>query len=357
MTPPWLWLYGPPGVGKSAIGYEVFTRLARQGSPVAYVELDQIGMCMPAPTSVRSAAKAESLLSILTNVGRAGVEGAVVSGDIAGPVMDDVLRRAPTRPVLCRLRADHDVIVERLTIRQSLQYAEASRTYDQDHVVPAGDISLTTHPLGIADLAGEVLRQVGPWPPTPRRHGAGAADLSLAPDDCSAVLVTGPRAVGKSTVAWQLYMRAVSAGARAGYLDLEQLSFMRLPPSTAPDLARVKVANIAACWAAFRRRGATRLVLCGGVGTAGEMDLYRRLFPSLHVVALTAAYRTILQRARSRARRKDIWLPGDDLFGRSEPELSAIAEQSRGFSTEGADVVVHTDGLDAGDVASRIACW
>ena len=29
--PPWLWLYGPPGVGKSATGYEVFSRLAGQG--------------------------------------------------------------------------------------------------------------------------------------------------------------------------------------------------------------------------------------------------------------------------------------------------------------------------------------
>jgi hypothetical protein len=355
MTTPWLWFYGPSGVGKSAIGYEVFSRLVSGGCRVGYVEIDQIGMCMPATAHSRSAAKADNLLGVLSNFGRTGVDGVVVSGDIAGPAMEDVLRRAPERPVLCRLRADHDVVVERLTLRGSPQFAEASRTYDEDNVVPPGDLSLTTHPLGVADLATEILSQLGTWPPTRPQNRNASGDAASEVLDCSAILVSGPRAVGKSTVAWELYMSSVSAGVCTGYLDLEQLAFVE--PALASSSLPVKLANVGACWEGFRRQGAQRLVLCGSVDTARDLTLYRQLIPSLRVVALTAGYDAILHRARRRTRRKEIWLPGDDLFGRAESELSSIAERSAAFAGEGADVVLLTDAVSPTEVASRITYW
>src|SRR6516165_4274867 len=44
-----LWLCGPPGVGKSTVGYEVFVAIYRTGRKAAYVDADQVGMCYPAP--------------------------------------------------------------------------------------------------------------------------------------------------------------------------------------------------------------------------------------------------------------------------------------------------------------------
>jgi Mrp family chromosome partitioning ATPase len=356
VSPSWLWLYGPPGVGKSAIGFEVYAQLVAQGRRVAFVELDQIGMCMPAEQVTRSAAKVHNLLAMLHNFALAGVDGVVVSGDIAGPPMDEVLARSPVRPVLCRLRADTEVLVERLTRRESLQYAEASRTYDRDNAVAAGDLDVVTHPHGVADLAAEVLRQLDPWPP-PRRERTAATELVVpAAGDAPALLVSGPRAVGKSTVAWHVFMRSVAAGVGAGYLDLEQLGFVQPSPAGVARL-ELTLANVAAGWKGLSGGGAKRLVLCGLVEGDGDVGRYRDLFPSLHVVALTATYDTLLERARQRGRRKEIWLPGDDLFGRDDSELRAVAEQSASFTGDGADVVLPTDATSAADVASLIASW
>ena len=347
MTAPWVWLYGASGVGKSAIGFEVFEQLARAGRRVAFVELDQIGMCMPHSRPGRAEAGADNLLGMLENFAAAGADGVVVSGDIAGPAMDRVLDRSPVRPMLVRLRANHDVVVERLHRRNSPQYAEGSRTYDEDFVVPAGDLDVTTHPASVEELAAAIVERVGPWAPRPT-----VAVAEPSPLEATAVLVTGPRAVGASTVAWHVLMTSVTAGVRTAYLDLQQLVFVRPSPASGVDLS---LPNIAACWRGFRRQGAERLVLCGTFDDAPDLDRYRRLIPGLRIVALTARYPSILERAERRRVHKEIWLPGDDLFGREPADLPHLAVRSAAFTGEGADVILGTDGVDAAEVATRIS--
>src|SRR3954453_14776631 len=204
----WLWLYGPPGVGKSATGFELFGRLVERGDRVAFVELDQIGMCMPAPVAVRSAAKAENLYGMLDNFALPGAEGVIVSGDII-KTMSAPLTSTGQRPVLCRLRADDDVTVERLTIRESVHYAMSSRAYES-HDVPAGDLDITTHPGRVDEVAAEIVRRLGPWPPESMIAEVPAPLRPSVIDDSSAVLVTGPRAVGTSMAAWQVLMASVA---------------------------------------------------------------------------------------------------------------------------------------------------
>lgn len=212
VTVAWLWLYGPPGVGKSATGFELFEQLTERGDRVAFVELDQIGMCMPAPVAARSAAKADNLLGMLDNFAAAGADGVIVSGDVVD-TMRDLITRARGRPLLCRLRAHHDVIIERLTIRDALQYAMTSSAYES-YDVPDGDLDISTHPLDVAGVAAEIARRLGPWPPASTTAEVATWPTPPVIDDSSAILVTGPRAVGTSTVAWRVLMASVASGRR-----------------------------------------------------------------------------------------------------------------------------------------------
>lgn len=57
-----VWLYGADAVGKSAVGWEVYTGLAEAGESVAYVDTDYLGYCSPAP--IDQAALARNLAGV-----------------------------------------------------------------------------------------------------------------------------------------------------------------------------------------------------------------------------------------------------------------------------------------------------
>jgi hypothetical protein len=217
--------------------------------------------------------------------------------------------------------------------------------------VPAGDLDITTHPLGVDEVAAEIVRQLGSWPPASTVAEVPPPRAPSVIDDSAAILVAGPRAVGTSTVAWQVLMASVASGHCTGYLDLEQLGF--LPSALQEASLATKLANVATCWAGFRDQGAERLVLCGHVD-GNELSAVRELMPSVGVVALTAGPDTLLERVRHRSRQKDIWLPGDDLFGRDDAYLREVVRLAATFETEHADAVVETDRLTPADLAARI---
>ena len=349
MTVAWIWLYGPPGVGKSATGFELFEQLVRRNKSVAFIELDQIGMCMPAPVPSRSTAKAINLLGILDNFGAAGASGVIVCGDLAS-TMREVVMVARSQPVLCRLRADDDVAFRRLTIRRSAQYATSSGAYEA-YNVPAGDLDISTHPQPVTEVAAEIVRRLGDWPGDSMEPEVCPSRSPTVIDDAAAILVTGPRVVGTSMAAWQALMASIAADHRTGYLDLEQLGF--LPEVLQGASLPTKLANVATCWAGFRDQGAARLVLCGHVDDH-ELGEVRALIPSIRVVALNAAPGTLLERARRRSQQKDIWLPGDDLFGRDDDYLREVVGRAAAFESNHADLVIETDGLTPAGVADRI---
>lgn len=335
-------------MGKSATGFELFAQLNARGDRVAFIEIDQIGMCMPASNEARSAAKANNLLGMLDNYASAGADAVIVSGDIV-EMMSDVLARARQRPVLCRLRADDSVTVERLTLRGGLQWKTSSEVYES-YGPAVGDLDVITHGIGVGDVAAGIIRQLGAWPPV---SAASEARESLAPPriDSSAILITGPRAVGTSTVAWELLTSSVAAGHLTGYLDLDQLGF--IPLAQQEDALATKLANIGTCWAGFRDQDAERLVLCGHAD-GRDLRAIRELIPSVRVAALTAEADTLLERARRRSCEKAVWLPGDDLFGRDDAYLRELVRQAASFDTEHADLVIETDGLTPADIAERI---
>ena len=46
---PVLWICGPPGVGKTVVAWEIYSKLNRSDASPAYVDVDQLGICYPAP--------------------------------------------------------------------------------------------------------------------------------------------------------------------------------------------------------------------------------------------------------------------------------------------------------------------
>ena len=114
---PFLWLCGPPGVGKSSVGYAIFQLVYRSGVKVAYVDLDQVGLCYPSPADDphNHRVKAQNLGVVWPTYQAAGARcliavGAVPSREIvmtyAGKVPDADL-------TLCRLRAKPECLTER----------------------------------------------------------------------------------------------------------------------------------------------------------------------------------------------------------------------------------------------------
>ena len=105
---PVLWLCGPPGVAKSTVGWEIFTQLTQARIEAGYVDIDQLGICYPEPSSDpgRHRMKARNLGAVVANYRAAGARCVIVSGVVdpgCGVPADLIPRAAMT---VCQLRAD-----------------------------------------------------------------------------------------------------------------------------------------------------------------------------------------------------------------------------------------------------------
>lgn len=162
---PFLWLCGPPGVGKSTVGFEIYTRLVRAGVNAAYVDADQIGLLYPASPGVLHHVRAQNLCAVWANFRAAGAECLIFSGVVnTAEEARAYIQAVPDAAVtLCRLRARRDELKERFVGRgwrrelvdEALAAAEA---LDNTNFA---DLCIDTSGLPVPDVVRLVWEEAG----------------------------------------------------------------------------------------------------------------------------------------------------------------------------------------------------
>jgi adenylylsulfate kinase-like enzyme len=331
---PVLWLCGPPGVGKTAVAWEVYTRLVRARRAPAYVDVDQVGICYPPPAGdpARHRLKARNLGALRANVGAAGAECLVVSGVVdprRGPEIDLVGGEAVA---VCRLRADPAELATRLAGRRgsTAQPDAALRDGELLDRSTFTDWWVDTTALSVDEVANRVCAQIGDWPCV--TSGTGARRSSLPPGAAggtgpSDVLwLCGPTGVGKSTVGFRAYLAVLRSGFPAAYVDVDQLGFC----ATRPTDHVLRARNLAALWSNVGSVGSRALVVVGPIASRSEAMVYEQALPTTTFTwcRLHANHAELVRRILSRCEGGSWPQPGDPLSGHPIKDLLEVADRA-----------------------------
>jgi predicted ABC-type ATPase len=360
---PLLWLCGPTGVGKSTTGWEIFSQLTR----AAFVDADQLGLCYPASPDdpENHQVKARNLGVVWPALRAAGAGSVVLAGGIE--VAEQIGLYAGQVPgaalTVCRLRAGHTTLRERFIRRGWMPHLvpDAIAAADDLDRLNFGDLCVDTDGLSVAEVARLVRAAGGQWPKLAAEPEPAPALPSVCHDPVPILLLCGPTAVGKSTVGYEVFT-SVQAEAKAAYVDLAQIGFCRPAPADDPDHHRLKAANLAAMWPAFREAGARYLIVSGRVNDAAALRNYTKAFPASNLIVcrLHASPGTFTERVLRRGQGGGPAIPGDDLKFRTAAQLHPIAEQAarqaeRLDLAQFGDWSVGTDGRTVQDIAQQIA--
>ena len=370
-----LWLCGPPGAGKSAVGWALYAGLSRSGARVGFADIDQLGMCLPAPPDDPEGyrLKERNLSVVAGNFRAAGCHALIASGDL-GPSPDFASGTVPGASLtVCRLRASPDELRRRLTSRREEPdfVAGALRQAEELDRSSFADAGADTDGLTVAEVARLVRERCGGWPP--ERVASAEADEAApasapAPADAAAdgdgdvLLVCGATGVGKSAVGFGIFLRQLQAAGAAAYIDLDQIGFMSPVPADDPGGHWLKARNLADLWRAYHAAGARRLVLSGPVPDARAAAVYAGALPAARVTVcrLHAGPPELARRISLRGQGLSWPQPGDPLIGQPEAYLRLTAAESaaeaEALERSGlGDLRIDTDGRTAAEVADLIA--
>lgn len=353
---PVLWLCGPPGVGKSTLGWELFAGLPGAG----YVDIDQLGMCYPAIPSdpERTVLEARILGRAVTNFRAAGATCLVVSGYI------DSLRGIHTEYLphaalsVLRLRCDQAELRRRLTTR-GRPGEQRDIALREAEVLDSGGL-----PYPYLDTTGLTPEEVvtivrSRLPVYPALHPCPWPEPVTTPGEI--IWVCGATAVGKSTVGYEVAEASRRAGHITGFVDLQQIGFIHPMPGPDRDGHRLRAANLAAVWEHFARYGARRLVVVGSVDHPGQVGQYTGALPraDMTLYRLHAGTDRLRERIRLRGLGGGPPIAGDVLRGQPAAVLDrayeAAVRQAEALELASVgDVRVDTDGRTVNDIAQAI---
>ncbi|MDX6237905.1 MAG: hypothetical protein QOG10_2720 [Kribbellaceae bacterium] len=374
---PVLWVCGPCGVGKTTVGWEIFSQLDSVGIRVGYVDVDQLGMCYPSPAEdphnhrVKVANVAAAVATFRTAGARCVVISGTVDVDQARTYADQIPGAALT---FCRLSIDRDDLRTRLAARGSDAdlLEEAMQEAETLDLSEFADVCVDTSGMSVPDVARRVREQAGGWPmlmeqtvavgnsaPNADTIDPNAGTMDTAPGPV--LWLCGATGVGKSTIGFQIFLEIMGAGVAAAYIDLEQVGFLRPVPADDPDNHRVKVRNLSASWQTFRASGARCLIVVGSVDDRDAVQLYGESLPagSLTLVRLHAGHHQLTERIMLRGQGDGWRAPGDPLKGQSTATLNRIAAKAAANAddlerAEIGDLRIDTDGRTIEEVTQLV---
>lgn len=117
MTTRFVLVCGVRGVGKSSVGFRLFTDVMMSGTMAAYVDLDQVSFLRPAPPDdpTNHRVKTRNLARVWSVYERAGARFLVASGDVDRDVVGVYAAAVPGLTMtVCQLHADAATLKDRL---------------------------------------------------------------------------------------------------------------------------------------------------------------------------------------------------------------------------------------------------
>lgn len=117
MSVPMLVISGPPGVGKTTLAWQLFSRCTSAGLDPAMVDLDLLGAAWPAPADDphQSRLKAQNLAAVWANFQANGSRRLIVAAVVETESEKQMLRAAVGGDLLlCRLKASAGTLADRI---------------------------------------------------------------------------------------------------------------------------------------------------------------------------------------------------------------------------------------------------
>jgi len=167
---PFLWLCGPMGVGKSSVGWEIFTQLRNVGIKTGYADADQLGLCYPVPEDdpVNHRVKSLNLGAVYHNFRDAGARCFIFSGSVKSAEEVRMYRDQIPGAALsfCMLHADPSLIKERFLQRgwNPHRVDEAVREVAELEHANFADLRVDTDDHSVKEVARMVRAKAGNWP-------------------------------------------------------------------------------------------------------------------------------------------------------------------------------------------------
>jgi adenylylsulfate kinase-like enzyme len=167
---PALWINGPEAIGKSTVAFVIFRQLSEAGTKTAFIDLDQVNLCYPAPEDdpLNYRVRAAGLGAVWATFREEGVRCVVISG-IAET---KEIVKAHTDPIsdaqfsIVRLRATPSELKRRFMRRggDGPQADEAVRVAEEMDRHLDGDLWVNTDGLTPVRIADLVRATAGGWP-------------------------------------------------------------------------------------------------------------------------------------------------------------------------------------------------